>query len=137
MTQKKYNVRLDYSCFGSGSSIEPLDCGSLTQEEVEKYLKELAAKKIITKDSCAHHLTANFEDKVSMSVFLARGCQCPNAPYKETTGRLNLYMTNMNNSKCNARDCFNNIRSGKCTDKLIIEAIGKQFFADKYQDKQK
>ena len=136
MTQKKYDVRLDFSCFGSGSGMEPLDCGSLTIEEIEQYLQELATKKMVAKDSCAHHLTASFETKESLKVFLARNYQCPNAPYKESMGRLNLYMTNMNNSKCPDRDCFNNIRSGKCTDAFVIETIGKKFFADKYKDNQ-
>ena len=137
MIQKKYDVMLDYSCFGSGSSIEPLYCGSLTIEQIENYLRELTTKKMIARDSCAHHLTANFVNKESLSVFLARGCQCPDAPYKESVGRLNLYMTNMNNCKCPYRDCFNNIRAGKCVDPFVIDTIGKKFFANKYNDKQR
>ena len=142
--EKKYDVILNYSCFAGACNggVEPLHCGSMNMEQIKQYLQELAAKKTISHYSCPRHLTAHFENKESLSVYLSHMYTCPDAPQEESKGCLNLYMTNhasagMYTSKCPDRDCFNNIRTGKCTDTFVIETIGKKFFADKYQDKQK
>ena len=142
--EKKYDVILNYSaCAGaSNGGVEPLHCGSMTMEQIKQYLQELATKKTISPYSCPNHFTAHFENKESLSVYLSHHYDCPDTPSKETKGCLNLYMTNhastgIYTSKCYYRDCFNNIKNGKCTDAFIIETIGKKFFADKYKDKQK
>ena len=142
--EKKYDVILNYSCFAGAPNggVEPLHCGSLTEQQVKQYLQELAAQKKISFYSCPNHFTAHFENKESSSVYLSSMYTCPDAPCEERKGCLNLYMTNhasagMYTSKCHYRDCFNNIRNGKCTDAFIIENVGKKFFADKYKDKQK
>lgn len=133
MAQKKYNVRLHYSWYDSGST-EPMDCGSLPMQEINQYLARLSAKKNIPRNSCVRQFKARFENQESATVYLCHEQQCPNAPHREESGRLNLYMTNKNNSKCNGHDCFNNIRNGKCTDAFVIEIIGKEFFENKYDN---
>jgi len=136
--EKKYDVILNYSaCAGaSNAGIEPLHCGSLTKQQIKQYLQELARQKQMSFYSCPNHFTAHFENKESLSVYLSHMYTCPDAPREESKGQLNLYMTNHSNdtSKCSYRDCFNNIKNGKCTDAFIIENIGKKFFADKYQN---
>ena len=134
MAQKKYDIRLHYAWFAHGSSIEAMDCGSLPAQEIKKYLNRLATKKSLAKDSCVRHFKARFENTESASVYLCHENQCPNAPQTEESGRLNLYMTNKNNSKCSGHDCLNNIRNGKCTDAFIVEIIGKEFFENKYDN---
>jgi len=137
--EKKYDVILNYSaCAGaSNGGVEPLHCGSMTMEQIKQYLQELAAKKTISHYSCPNHLTAHFENKESLSVYLSHHYDCPNTPSAETKGQMNLYITNNSESKCSYHDCFNNIKNGKCIDPFVIENIGKKFFADKYKDKQR
>lgn len=137
--EKKFDVILNYSaCAGaSNGGIEPLHCGSMTIEQIKQYLQELATKKTLSFYSCPNHFTAHFENKESLSVYMSHHYDCPATPREESKGCLNLYMTNHGKNKCSYRDCFNNIKNGKCTDSFIIENIGKKFFADKYQDKEK
>ena len=144
--EKKYDVILNYSaCAGATIAvanathcgIEPMCCGSLTEQQIKQYLQKLARQKQMSLYSCPNHFTAHFENTESLSVYLSPRYNSPDSPREENKGRLNLYMTNNSNSKCHYRDCFNNIRNGKCTDAFIIENVGKKFFADKYKDKQK
>jgi len=131
---RKYDVILKYGYFGSGSNIDSLNCGSLAEYKITQYLHELTTTKIIPDDSCVRYLSAKFVNKYSAEVSLSRNYQCPNAPREAKSGDFVVCMTNMNNCKCCERDCFNNIKNGKCTDPFVIENIGKKFFADKYKE---
>lgn len=135
MTTKKYDVEVTNTIEGWGySSTERLECGKMSATQIKKYLKEISEYSNIPDDSCIHHIYAMYCAKDSMSTTLCRNCTQQSGTNESNYGSLQLHVFLTNGKKCNRHDCFNNIQNGKCTDKFVIDIIGKKFFSKQYKD---
>ena len=79
-----------------------------------------------------------FQDMFQQSFFItsnpilssANG-QCSGG-YERSEGNLNICVKMKTGCKCSPKDCFKNIKNGKCTDDFVRKLIGEKLFADKY-----
>lgn len=134
----KHYVQLVDTTYGYGQSgnSEPIQCGSLTQEEIETYIKQLSANKVLPMGTCVHHMSARFYNTDKVYTYLVQDQPNTGVPSEEHNSWFEIGIGNTAGQKCSKYDCFNNIKHGKCTDPFVIETIGKKFFADKYNNEQ-
>ena len=86
----------------------------------------------IPEESCISSINAYFRSKDNISLYITRDRS--HIPTEDNSGNFTIYIENINGCKCSTRNCMNNLADGKCTDRFVIEKIGKKFFADKYKD---
>ena len=128
---KKYNIDLVNNISGwCYSDTIRLHCAFWSTEQIEKYLNELSTTTNIPRKSCFCDLYAHFnachDTKVMMRSI------SPTAIEDISNGELNINIIFKNWHNCLRKDCFENIKSGKCTDKFVIDIIGKKFFPNEY-----
>ncbi len=113
-----------------------LALGQMSWDEAKAYQTELTAP--LPKDSCFDTLMTELHAEVRIT---GKNMRCAPKPCKlwEYTPVTKLQIElSFYRSKCiTPHECFDNIKSGKCTDPYAIEHIGKKFFADKYVQKTK
>lgn len=130
MPNEKHNIDLMNNISGWGySDTIHLHCASWSTEQIEKYLNELSTITNIPQESCFHDLNAHFNTCHDIKVIMNT---LSTATKDISTGGLIINIRFRNGHKCPRENCFKNIQSGKCTDKFVIDNIGKQFFANKY-----
>ena len=122
MSKKKSNIFLSsaYNLYGLSSCKH---CGFMKPDDLHKLLENLKNAEIPA-SSCIHELSTHFEQTDSID-----------KREKTTTERLIISVWPVAKT-CKIddyRQCTTYIKKGKCTDKFVIDHIGKKLFADKYQ----
>ncbi len=110
---------------------ESLVAGEMTWNAIHEYLQDVAQKQIPT-DSCLESLTGavSIENNITMHMQRSQAASLNTRPFP-TNFRINLNLHKC--KKCPLNQCNQNITSGKCNDKFVIENIGMKFFQDAYQ----
>ncbi len=119
-----------------------LNCGYIRNKDIHEYLERLQNFTLPKGHNCDFVLfskpcnvngatecerTLLIENKSFQQI-----CPCGNNSLRQCTG-----MRKARIDRC-AKQCYKNIKCGKCKDPFVIENIGKIFFADKYkQDNQR
>jgi len=138
MMTKKYDVHI-FNVTHAPTSLSSILGSPMSMPQVEKYLQQLS-KKHMPCDSCIDELRAYFTNKDDIKLSLSglkSSWRAGNAPIKKTenhSASFSIYLTLMRPYKCKSEDCLDNIKNGTCRDKLVIDLIGKKFFAEKYND---
>ena len=135
---KKHNVQLIDVTYGHAHPLASgsMFCGTKTQKEIEKFIRDLSAKKILPKDTCIYQIYAHFHNTEKIDAYLLHNISNMDTPCKEHDSSLEICI-HKQEQKCSSKDCFYNIQNGKCVDPFVIDTIGKKFFANKYNDKQR
>ena len=135
MPKKKYDVKIMISRLGNVFDTSyDIPAGQMTETQIKDYLATLLSKGNIPETSCLCRMFANMN--IDTTTFLS-GTGKAKDNFIRYNGRLNICSFLKSDSICTAKNCARKIKNGKCTDAFVIETIGKKFFADKYQDKQK
>lgn len=132
---KQYNIDLVNTVSGwDYSTTNRLRCASWSEKQIEKYLRELSAFGCAPKESCFFTVNARFYENSEIKVILPSFFARKPVPgiRDESDGGMDINIKFKNSHKCPCEDCFKNIQSGKCTDKFVIDIIGKKFFTDNY-----
>ena len=125
--QKKYIVSFTYI-----NSFPPQRLGidPVSSDRVNSLIRKLSRSRKIPDESCIYTITFHCRSNKTLPL---------NRLTKSTTpsldNELEVHFTTTPHCKCPIEECLQNLAAGKCTDKFMIENIGKQFFKDKYQDK--
>ena len=134
---KKYDVNIiinrgvysDYAtAFGN-----TLHCGCMSEIEIGRLLQKIAKWKMLPATSCINHINAHFKVATTKHVLLSQYRPTTNYPIEKLVGGLDIFILTKHDCKCPKTDCVCNIASGKCTDKILIEILGKQFFPEQYK----
>ena len=112
---------------------KPLSCGTMSGKEVLEYLEGLSNIDKIPQDSCVTSFDAGLY--YSKMTFINTSEKIIKEWVHDL--KIDLRYKPEHECRCKRDDCFKNIESGKCIDPFMIEHVGKKFFAEKYQNKQK
>jgi len=128
---KRYEITLIDGSYAQ--QMDAICCGSMPLTKTKKYLQELSKIQDIPQESCLYSVDAKLYNTDNTRVYFNR--EYPSAKTDNVViHRLQLTVCNRTGQKCVHGNCFKNISQGKCTDKFMIEIIGKKLFADKYKD---
>ena len=110
-------------------------CGCISVNQAKKYIRTIASEHTIPEGSCLYCIKAEFDFASTAKTQLSRNELVKQGDIKQTeVGRLDITVSMINGRKCSRTKCFENIRNGKCTDKFMIDIIGKKFFPEQYKD---
>ena len=130
---KSYDVNITIIRPSTSNNGYDIKAGTLTESQITQYLAELSAKGNVPEKSCIKRMFANMNTDIT--IYLS-GAADKDHRSNRHNGKLNVFSFIKSDSLCSAKNCAKAIKTGKCTDKFVIETIGKKFFADKYKDKQ-
>ena len=119
------------------SATNSICCDAIELNDAINHLRKLSAI-AIPDDSCLYDLFADLYVNRHYSMYTFRPLSWRTIPHMTNTKTLHMNIrANLNDAtvKCDKLYCIQNIASGKCRDKFVIENIGKVFFADKYNAK--
>ena len=133
MTQK-YPTLIRHHIYPRDAEANSFNSGWLSMAQIEEYIQEILSKKHVPIDSCVFSIEAEFNSTQRLKATLRHGQAFENYSHKETKGGLNVSFILKNGRKCDSYKCLDNICTGKCTDKFMIEVIGKKFFPQQYKD---
>ena len=133
MKEKKYDVTISEPNDGWGY-FAPLAiyCNPMTVKEIQDYLDIVAKNRTIPIDSCLYQMNTHIQHCGCIDVLLSRNNSNIESTKKDYSSYMKISVQMTNSRKCPREKCLENIKYGKCTDKFMIDIIGKQFFADKY-----
>lgn len=133
MKEKKYDVTISEPNDGWGC-FAPLAiyCNPMTVKEIQDYLDIVAKNKTIPIDSCLYQMNTHIQHCGCIDVLLSRNNFDIESTKKDYSSYMKISVQMTNSRKCPREKCLENIKYGKCTDKFMIDIIGKQFFTDKY-----
>ena len=100
--------------------------------QIHNYLQQLSIQ-LMPDKSCIYHMCASFINYDKNRVSFCRTTNFMKTSEEHFAG-LTVYFSLINGCKCRKEDCLHNLKNGTCTDKFMIDVIGKPFFADKYID---
>ena len=109
-----------------------LRCNPMTKPEIQNYLDTISKHKNIPYDSCLADIDIRLEYSGNMAMHLSRDSNGVNSNKKDYASDMKIFVQTVHDRDCPRQECLNNIQNGKCTDRFVIDIIGKQFFADKY-----
>ena len=104
----------------------------LSRDQIQNYLRHLSLQ-LMPDTSCIYHMCASFVNQDKQRVSFCRTTNFMKTSEDHFAG-LTVYVSLINGCKCRHEDCLRNLKNGTCTDKFMIDVIGKPLFADKYID---
>ena len=109
-----------------------ISCGDMYVTYIKQYLHNLSKNNFIPADSCVYDINARFFQYDESKVHLQRR-YIQNRLSEDSAACLQIHVRNTIRQKC-PESCLRNIQDGKCTDKFMINNVGKIFFPDKYNN---
>lgn len=124
--QKKYNVSFKYMY---PFPTQDLCIGTVPADKVNSLFRKLSKNNQIPSESCIYTLTLHCRNNKTLPLTRLSGNTS-----LSFDNNLDIHFTTNPRCKCQIEECLRNLAAGECSDKFMIENIGKKFFADKYKD---
>ena len=106
-----------------------IKCTPMTKSGINRLFQKASIYHHIPETSCIYSISMAFNENVTKSFSVGTS----NGIKEKNVADLKIRLQMRNSHKCSHENCFHNIRCGKCTDKFMIDLIGKILFKDKYQ----